>query len=110
MSNEEPEIREQYVNLLDSEVMAAAQIQAHIVAKYAHRPGTYENLQSMTNEVVEMFEKIGLRVKVDYLGAALAVPPKPPEVEILGRIEGNFDHERKQWEVRKGVADDLYKR
>lgn len=99
------------IDLHDSEVAAAAKIQAHLHEKYSHRTATYENLKSMADEAEELFRQAGMRIQVDWVRSSLTLSakgaPEPPLITIVGRY-GDFDPEKHRYEVQRGVADKLY--
>lgn len=90
------------VNLLDSEIVAVGQIWKDIQRKYGHRSDTHDNLVSMAKEAEDRFAGIGLDVLVDIISPQ-------PSIQIIGRKNPTlqFDHERKAWEVQRGVADPI---
>jgi hypothetical protein len=88
------------LDLYDAEVQEILQIAAKLSAKYSLRQATYENMRSLQEEAIDLYEQAGWLVVVSLLGAE-------PEIEVLGRVEHrDFDPDRQQWEVKKGVAED----
>lgn len=93
------------LNLHDSEVERCLKILAQLQVKYAQRPASFENLVSLSNEAMDLFDKAGFIATVSVLENGL--PKLPPTITIQGRVTAKeFDPERQQWEVKKEVARD----
>jgi len=90
------------LDLYDTEFEAALQILGNIQAKYAGKPSTPENFQSMASEAMDKFEKIGLIATINFWDE-LGRPKSPPEIVIEGRVENRdeFDPERQAFEAKK---------
>ena len=90
------------LDLYDTEFEAALQILGNIQAKYADKPATPENFQSMANEAMDKFEKIGLIATINFWDE-LGRPKMPPEIIIEGRVEhsGEYDPERQAFETKR---------
>lgn len=97
---------EEDIELLDSEIMGCVRILQHLTDKYSQRPAHYSTLVSMKNEAEYLFEKINLRVLVDWTPIMVQ---QPPMISIVGRVN-EFDPHQKAWEVKQGVADAYYER
>lgn len=90
------------IDLLDSEVVAARNLLVYLQNKYSERRDTFANLQSLRKEAEDEFAKIGLDVVVDTLTGS-------PVISVVGRrTKEEFDHERMGWEVKRGIADEIY--
>lgn len=97
---------EQDLDLYDSEVQKLLQILGRLQVKYGTRPATFENLNSMQNEAMDMCEKAGFIVTVSIFDDNMH-PKMPPEITVHGRVDPHlFDPEREQYEAKKEVADD----
>ena len=90
------------LDLYDTEFEASLQILGQIQAKYADRKASPENFQSMANEVMDRFNKIGLIATVNFWDEA-GRPKLPPEIIIEGRNDENheYDPERQEFEAKK---------
>jgi len=92
--------------LQDTEVEQLIKIHVALQQKWAFRANTVENLEAMRDEYLTRFAEAGIVATVD---ASPCLYGEPPVVEILGKVSGDpihtdgFDHERKQWEVRRAV-------
>lgn len=95
---------EEDFELLDSEIMASLHALHHLNEKYSSRPATHDTLVSIGNEAQFLFNKIGLRVLFDW---SPIISGDSPVLSIEGRIN-KFDPERQGWEVKRGVADEVY--
>ncbi|WP_028058381.1 hypothetical protein [Candidatus Solirubrobacter pratensis] len=90
--------------LLDTEVQAVLQLHVRLQQKYGYMANTADNLEAMRDEYVTRLAEMGILATVD---PAPCLYGEPPVVEILGKISGHsqhtygFDHEQKQYEVRK---------
>lgn len=94
------------LDLYDSEVQTLLQILGKLQVRYGDRKATYENLNSMANEAMEMCEKAGFLVTVSVFGDN-GQPKLPPEITVHGRVDPKlFDPERQQWEAQKEIIDE----
>ena len=90
--------------LTDSEAVAAVRIVAHVQEKYQFMTATKENLEAMRDELLTRLMEMNILAEVD---PAPVLNGEPPVVEFIGKIAGDdihkygFDHEKKQWEIRK---------
>lgn len=90
--------------LLDSEAQEAVQVIASVQSKYADRQNTVENLEELRDEALTRLMEIGILAEFDPTPAFYG---EPPILEIRGKISTDplhkygFDHEQKQYEVRK---------
>jgi len=92
--------------LTDDEIGKAFAIVVDIQSKYAHRANTVENLEFLRDEVTTRLAEVGVLVSIDptpcFYGEA-------PIVDFLGKVAGDaihthgFDHEKKEWEVRRAT-------
>lgn len=94
------------MELTDEEVTQALQIIVNIQHKYATRQNTAGNLEQLRDEALTRLAEIGILATLD---PAPCFYGDPPELEIIGKIKSDplhtegFDHEKKQYEVRKAV-------
>lgn len=90
--------------VLDSELVKFKDIMERMDRKYSDRPHNFSNSLSFRNEVTEEFRLIGWNVAIND-------SRYPPEVELTDRINiaAGFDHEKKKWEVEKGMGEAFYK-
>lgn len=92
--------------LTDEEAVAAVKIVAEIQAKYAHRPNTKENLEELRDEALTRLMALNIVAELD---PSPCFHGEPPILEIRGKVAGDpihtqgFDHEKKQWEVRRAA-------
>ena len=92
------------LNLYDSEVQKCFEILTKLTYKYARRPATFENLNSLSSEAMDQFERIGLIATVGIYDE-IGKPKLPPEITIHGRVTPKeFDPDKQQYEVKKEVA------
>lgn len=95
------------LDLYDSEVQEILQILGKLQMKYGERRATFENLNAMADEAMELAEKAGFLVTVSVIDDETLQPKLPPEITVHGRVDfTGFDPEREQWETKKGIADD----
>lgn len=93
--------------LQDTEVVQIAQIVARASRKYSTRAASVQNLTALRDEILTRLSEVNVLATVDV---APVLNGEPPTVEIVGKIAGDsqhthgFDHERKQYEVRKATA------
>ena len=89
------------LDLYDSELQKSLELLGMLQVKYAYRPATFENLQSLANEAMDGFEKIGLIATVSVWDED-GKPKLPPEITLHGRAEEKeFDPERQQYESKR---------
>ena len=94
------------LNLYDDEVQKLLQIVARLQAKYSTRRASFENLNALSSEAMDLFEGAGFIATVSVLDEGMN-PILPPSITIHGRVDPkDFDPDRQQWEVKKGVAQD----
>lgn len=90
--------------LQDTEVQAAMKMIVSVQQRYAHKRNTKENLESLRDEVLTRFMEMGILATFDPTPCFYG---EPPTLEIIGKVAGDaihhhgFDHEKKQYEVRK---------
>jgi hypothetical protein len=100
---------EESLDLYDSEVDTLLQILGRLQVKYGTRRATFENLNSMASEAMDLCEKAGFLVTVSVFDDNMQ-PKMPPEITVHARVDAElfagFDPDRQQWETKKGVADD----
>lgn len=91
--------------LTDEESVAAVRIIARVQEKYRNKANTVENLEELRDEVLyELMDKVSILAEFD---PSPCFHGEPPVVEIKGKISTDaihkhgFDHEKKEWEVRK---------
>jgi hypothetical protein len=97
------------LDLYDSEVNELLQMLGKLQVKYGTRRATFENLNAMADEAMNMAEKAGFIITVSVIDETTMQPKLPPEITVHGRVDPelfNFDPEREQWEAKKGIADD----
>src|SRR4030042_1900546 len=101
---------EDSLDLYDSEGQTLLQILGRLQVKYGTKAATFENLNSMASEAMDLCEKAGFLVTVSVFDDNMQ-PKMPPEITVHSRVDpelfAGFDPERQQWETKKGVADDL---
>jgi hypothetical protein len=94
-------------DLTDSEITETFKIITLVREKYAHASNSPENLDKLRDEVLTRLMEIGVLATLD---PAPCFYGEPPIIEIIGKIQEDkvfhtegFDHEKKQYEVRKSV-------
>jgi hypothetical protein len=94
-------------DLTDSEITETFKIVALVREKYARTANTPENLDKLRDEVLTRLMEIGVLATLD---PAPCLYGEPPIIEILGKVSDDkvfhtegFDHEKKQYEVRKAT-------
>jgi len=93
-------------DLLDSEVKEVFAIVHSIQNRYAKRVATSENLNEMRDEILTRLMGMNILAEIDI---APFYNGEPPTVEIIGKVKTDsihkygFDHEQKQYEVRKAT-------
>lgn len=93
-------------DLQDQEAAEVARITMAVSRKYATRIATPENLEALRDEVLTRLADASILATVDV---APVLNGEPPIVEIIGKVAGDpqhkygFDHEKKQYEVRKAT-------
>lgn len=92
-------------DLTDEEVKDAFAVVVQLQQKWATRPFTESNLEALRDEALTRLAEIGVLATFD---PAPCLHGEPPVVEFLGKVASDnvfhtegFDHEKKQWEVRK---------
>ena len=97
------------LDLYDSEVDTLLQILGRLQVKYGTKAASYDNLNSMASEAMDMCEKAGFLVTVSVFDDNMR-PKMPPEITVHSRVDpelfAGFDPERQQWETKKQIADD----
>jgi len=94
------------LNLYDTEVQTLLGILARLQVKYSDRRATFENLNAMQEEAMELFERKGFIATVSVFDDDMH-PMMPPSITIHGRVDSKeFDPDRQQWEVKKEVTSD----
>jgi hypothetical protein len=96
------------MDLTDEEIQKAFEIIMVTQNRYAMKTFTRENLEALNDEITyRLAEEIGIIATVDFVPALRG---EPPIVDLsLGKVSGDpihkygFDHEKKQWEVRKAT-------
>lgn len=100
-------------DMLDKEAEAIFKVVYAAQMKYQYRPNTVEVLEELRDELLTKLMEIGILATVD---PAPCFYGEPPIVEIIGKVADDaihkhgFDHEQKQWEVRKAIErnEDYY--
>lgn len=92
-------------DLTDDEIQKTVQIVNSVRLRYAGKPNTVENLEDLRDEVLTRLSEIGVLATLD---PAPCFYGEPPTVEIIGKVDDPgfqkpFDHEKKQYEVRKAT-------
>lgn len=92
-------------DLTDSEITRTFQIVQLVRDKYSGKANTAENLDALRDEVLTRLMEIGVLATLD---PAPVFYGEPPTLEIIGKVKDDkvfhtegFDHEQKQYEVRK---------
>lgn len=94
------------LDLYDSEVQELLQILGKLQIKYGTRRATFENLNAMQNEAMDLCEKAGFIVTISIFDDNMH-PKMPPEITVHGRTDPHdFDPDRQQWEVKKEVGQE----
>lgn len=92
--------------LTDEESVAAVREIAKIQQKWAAKTNTKENLEMLRDEVLTKMMELNIVAEFDPSPCFYG---EPPILEIRGKVQGDpihqygFDHEKKQWEVRKAA-------
>lgn len=84
------------------------EILGKLQVKYGERRATFETLNSLADEAMDMAEKAGFIVTVSVFDDKMQ-PKLPPEITVHGRVDPSlfsFDPDREQWEAKKEIADD----
>jgi hypothetical protein len=101
------------LDLNDEEIARAFQIIARVRTKYKHR--SFDNIEKgmmiveeMEKEVqTELAEKLNILARIDVTPMLMG---NPPILEVLGKLPGDpvekygFDHEKKEWEVKRSTS------
>lgn len=92
-------------DLTDSEITETFKIVESVRQKYAYAANSAENLDKLRDEVLTRLMDIGVLATLD---PAPCFYGEPPVLEIIGKVSEDkvfhtegFDHEKKQYEVRK---------
>lgn len=94
------------IDLLDSEIQQAMAIVVSLQRKYAKRPNTADQLEALRDEALTRLADIGILATLD---PAPCFYGEPPILEFIGKVNTDvihkegFDHEQKQYEVRKAT-------
>lgn len=93
--------------LTDSEISKMFKIVEEVRLRYSGRSNTPENLEALRDEVLNKLMDIGILATLDPTPCFYG---EPPTLEIVGKVEADkvfhtegFDHEKKQYEVRKAT-------
>ena len=87
------------IDLYDEEVVRIHHVAFDLTRKWSHREATKGNLELLEREAVSRLADIGFIATVDTIPCLLG---QPPSITIVDRVEPHiFDHEKKEWEVRK---------
>ena len=96
------------IDLLESELLKVLEIGNDLTLKYQSKPATFENLTSLRHEAEDRFHKAGLEATVDTTGL-LRADKQPVAIQIIGRRDDKpFDPDQMAYEVRKGIADEVW--
>lgn len=93
-------------DLTDTEISRLFTVVEEVRMRHAGKTNTAENLDALRDETLTRLMEIGILATLDV---APCFYGEPPTLEIVGKITGDgihkhgFDHEQKQWEVRKSV-------
>jgi hypothetical protein len=97
-------MRQDTTELREEDVRNIGRLAAQIVPKYKYRLRSAQTLQEFDNEVMHRFAEVGLIARV---------LPDPDTgmytIDVIGHVPGHdihkfgFDHEEKQYEVRKAT-------
>lgn len=94
-------------DLTDSEISEVFKIIALVQEKYANKANTPENLEKLRDETLTRLMDVGVLATLD---PAPCFYGEPPVIEVIGKIKEDktfhtegFDHEKKQYEVRKAT-------
>lgn len=93
-------------DLTDTEVTQLFKVVEECRGKYAGMANSPDNLEKLRDEMLYRLMEIGILATLD---PAPCFYGEPPTLEIVGKISGDgihthgFDHEKKQYEVRKAV-------
>lgn len=99
---------EEELDLYDSEVQQLLQMLGKLQVKYGTRRATFENLNAMADEAMDLAEREGFIVTVSVFDDNMQ-PKLPPEITVHGRVDPSlfsFDPDREQFETQKGNGDD----
>lgn len=94
-------------DLLDSEVKEVFQVVYSIQGRYAKMAATSENLNAMRDEILTRLMDMNIVAEIDI---APFYSGEPPTIEIIGKVKSDpqhkygFDHEQKEYEVKKATA------
>lgn len=92
--------------LTDDEAVEAVKVIGQVQKKYQHMRNSKENLEALRDEALYRLMEIGILAELD---PAPCFYGEPPVLEIRGKVstdpihQHGFDHEKKQYEVRKAL-------
>jgi hypothetical protein len=87
------------IDLYDDEILKVHKIVEDLSTKYSGKTATGEVLNNLQREAVGRLLDIGLVATVDVTPCIVG---KPPVIAIDSRVDmGEFDHDRKRWEVEQ---------
>src|SRR3954453_21153703 len=87
-------------DLTDHEAIRMVGVVHEAQTRWAGKPNTPDNLETLRDEVLTKLAEIGIVATFDV---APCFYGEPPVVEYVGKVGGikPFDHERKAWEVNE---------
>lgn len=92
-------------DLTDEEAkQVVAVILGEVQEKYQYKLSTQANLEALRDEALTRMAEIGILAELDV---SPVFNGEPPILEIIGKVSTDsfhkhgFDHEKKEWEVRK---------
>lgn len=104
-TDDRPDIEDLY----EHEKVAAESLRRLLNEKYG---GRTVNEADYVNEARARYAEIGLVAHVYFIDDTTDIPGdmtffRTPKIDVVGRVDPlrEYDHDRQQWEVRKGVFD-----
>jgi hypothetical protein len=95
------------MELTDSEIAAAFKIIVDLQQRYATKPNTSDVLERLRDEVLTRLSEVGVVASFD---PSPCLYGEPPIVDFIGKVSTDdihkhgFDHEKKEWEVKRAVT------
>lgn len=99
-------------DLTDEEIQKAFIVINRVRSKYMGLANTPDNLENLSDEMETCLADIGILAKLDKTPCAIG---EAPIVEIIGKVHGGsfseieFDHEHKEFEVKKAHSQGEYR-
>lgn len=93
-------------DLTDDEIQKSYRVITEVQRKYANKPNTRIWLDQLRDEVLTRLSEVGILATFDPTPCFYG---EPPALEILGKVSTDpihkhgFDHEKKEYEVRKAT-------